>query len=261
MRAHIFAGALLWFTFDIVIYSTVLFGPSLIAKGLGMTGAGFTLLMDLAFIMPAMLIGSFFLLDRFGRKPVQICGYIGAAIVLIVFACLHQHIAHNPVLGLVLFGPFNVLAMGPSMVSGSGMLGVELAPTRIRTVAQSITVVGGRLGASLSAFVFPVLFVKLGEDMAIGLLAGVSIVGAILTQFIIPETAGRSLEDLSGEPMEAARRRSKGRKKAKEEKRFFFEKRTKKLSFCWRLRGALSVPPSRSLEDLSGEPMEVVAAE
>ena len=45
---------------------------------------------------------------------------------------------------------------------------------------------------------------KLGEDMAIVVLAGVSIVGAILTQFIIPETAGRSLEDLSGEPMEAA---------------------------------------------------------
>ena len=201
---HIFAGALLWFTFDIVIYSTVLFGPSLIAKGLGMSGAGFTLLMDLAFIMPAILIGSFFLLDRFGRKPVQIFGYIGAAIVLIAFACLHQHIAHNPVLGLLLFGLFNVLAMGPSMVSGSGMLGVELAPTRIRTVAQSITVVGGRLGASLSAFVFPVVFMKLGEDMAIVVLAGVSIVGAILTQFIIPETAGRSLEDLSDEPMEVS---------------------------------------------------------
>ena len=62
---------------------------------------------------------------------------------------------HNAVLGLVMFGAFNMLIMGPSMVSGSGILGVELAPTRIRTVAQGITVVGGRLGASLSAFVFP----------------------------------------------------------------------------------------------------------
>jgi MFS family permease len=201
---QIFGAALLWFVFDIVIYSTVLFGPSLIAKGLGMTPAGFTVLMDLAFIMPAVLIGALFLLDRFGRKPVQTWGYTGAALVLVLFAVLHQDIMHNPVLGLVLFGAFNMLIMGPSMVSGSGILGVELAPTRIRTVAQGITVVGGRLGASLSAFVFPLLFVKLGENAAIGLLAGLSIVGAILTQIVIPETAGRSLEDLSGEVMNAA---------------------------------------------------------
>ncbi|HEY1856675.1 MFS transporter [Acidocella sp.] len=206
-RAHagqIFAAALLWFVFDIVIYSTVLFGPSLIAKGLGITPASFTLLMDLGFIMPAVLIGTFFLLDRFGRKPVMIWGYIGAALVLILFAVLHRDIMHNAVLGLVIFGAFNMLIMGPSMVSGSGILGVELAPTRIRTVAQSITVVGGRLGASLSAFVFPLVFMKLGEEAAIAILAGLSIVGAILTLTLIPETAGRSLEDLSGEVMEAA---------------------------------------------------------
>ncbi len=201
---QILGAALLWFVFDIVIYSTVLFGPSLIAKGLGMSPAGFTVLMDLIFIMPAVLIGALFLLDRFGRKPVQTWGYIGASLVLVAFAVLHQEIMHNAVLGLVLFGAFNMLIMGPSMVSGSGILGVELAPTRIRTVAQGITVVGGRLGASLSAFVFPLLFVKLGESAAIGLLVGLSIVGAILTQIVIPETAGRSLEDLSGEVMEAA---------------------------------------------------------
>ncbi len=206
-RAHagqIFGAALLWFVFDIVIYSTVLFGPSLIAKGLGIAPASFTLLMDLGFIMPAILIGSFFLLDRFGRKPVQIVGYIGAALVLILFAVLHQEIMHDAVLGLVIFGLFNLLIMGPSMVSGSGMLGVELAPTRIRTVAQSISVVGGRLGASLSAFVFPLVFMKLGEEAAIAVLAGLSIAGAILTVILIPETAGRSLEDLSDEPMAEA---------------------------------------------------------
>jgi sugar phosphate permease len=169
-----------------------------------MTPAGFTLLMDLVFIVPTVLIGTFFLLDRFGRKPVQTYGYIGAALVLILFAILHQDILHDAALGLVLFGAFNVLIMGPSMVSGSGILGVELAPTRIRTVAQSITVVGGRLGASLSAFVFPLLFVKLGEVTAIAALAGLSIIGAILTQIVIPETAARSLEDLSGEVMEAS---------------------------------------------------------
>ena len=200
------ARALLWFVFDIVIYSTVLFGPSLIAKGLGMSPAELHMCSWISvFIMPAVLIGALFLLDRFGRKPVHDLGLYrcGAGAGGCSRSCISD-IMHNAVLGLVIFGAFNMLIMGPSMVSGSGILGVELAPTRIRTVAQSITVVGGRLGASLSAFVFPLLFVKLGENAAIGLLVGLSIVGAILTQIVIPETAGRSLEDLSGEVMEAA---------------------------------------------------------
>ncbi|WP_459697220.1 MFS transporter [Acidisoma sp. C75] len=202
LRQHarmIFSVALLWFIFDIVIYSTVLFGPSLIAKGLGLSPAEFTLLMDFVFIMPAILIGSLLLLDRFGRKPVQVGGFAGAGVLLVIFALLRQDILHDATLGLVLFGLFNVMIMGPSMVSGAAMLGTELAPTRIRTVAQSITVVGGRLGASLSAFVFPLVFAKLGEAAAIATLAGVSLLGAVLTQMLVPETAGRSLEELNGD--------------------------------------------------------------
>ena len=47
---------------------------------------------------------------------------------------------------------------GPGLVSGAGVLGVELAPTRVRSVAQSITVAGGRIGAAISGFAFPLLF-------------------------------------------------------------------------------------------------------
>jgi hypothetical protein len=76
---------------------------------------------------------------------------------------------------------------------------VELSPTRIRTIGQSVTVVGGRIGASIAAFLFPLLFGVLGETGVIRLLAGVSIVGAICTVLLIPETAGRSLEDINAD--------------------------------------------------------------
>jgi MFS family permease len=203
-RSHgreIFAGTLLWFTFDIVIYSTVLFGPSLIAAGLGLTPTIFSLLISLVFVIPALTLGSLFLLDRFGRKPVMIIGYLGAALLLCLFNVLHQQIVHNAVLGLIIYGLFNVMLMGPGLVCGAALLGVELCPTRIRAVGQSITVVGGRLGATLSAFVFPMVFAKLGQGAAIGTLAVISIIGAVLTLTLIPETAGRALEDLCREPV------------------------------------------------------------
>jgi hypothetical protein len=90
------------------------------------------------------------------------------------------------------------------MVSGAAILGVELTPTRIRSVAQSISVVGGRIGASISAFLFPVLFGRIGEIGTIGLLAACAIPGGILTMVTIAQTRGRSLEAINKEDLGVA---------------------------------------------------------
>lgn len=195
----ILAAAVLWMMFDIVVYSGILFGPSLIAKGLGLQPAVFSLLMSLVFIMPTALCLSLFALDRFGRKPIQAIGMLMSAAMLGLFAFLQKDIAAAPVLGLIVYGFYSVFITFPSMVSGAGILGVELAPTRVRSVAQSITVVGGRIGASTSAFLFPLLFGSIGETGVILLLAGAAVVGGVLTLITIPETRGRSLEDITDE--------------------------------------------------------------
>ncbi|MDD2877934.1 MAG: MFS transporter [Acidiphilium sp.] len=197
----IFSAALLWLVFDIVIYSGILFGPSLIAKSLGLGPVEFTLLMSAIFSLPSALAYAFVGLDKFGRKPVQVWGFVAAAAMLVLFAVLKQNLAELPLLGLIVFGLYTVAINGPSMVSGAGILGVELSPTRIRTVGQSITVVGGRIGASISAFLFPLLFTAIGEVGVIGLLAGVALLGAILTKLLVPETAGMSLEALNDDDL------------------------------------------------------------
>ena len=92
----------------------------------------------------------------------------------------------------------------PSMVSGAAILGVELTPTRIRSVAQSVSVVGGRIGASISAFLFPVLFGRIGEIGTISLLAACAVLGGILTMVMIPETRWRSLEAINKEDLAVA---------------------------------------------------------
>jgi hypothetical protein len=195
----IFGAALLWLLFDIVVYSSILFGPSLIAKGLGLTPTTFSLISSFVFVIPGALIGVA-LIDRIGRKQLQTWGFVGAAVMLALFAYLHEQVTVAPVLGLVLFGLYNLLiTAGPSTVAGAGILGVELTPTRIRTIGQSVTVVGGRIGASISAFLFPLLFGVLGETGVIYLLAMVSVVGAVCTMALIPETAGRSLEEINAD--------------------------------------------------------------
>lgn len=193
----IFGAALVWLLFDIVIYSGILFGPSLIAQSLGMTAPIFALLVSAIFIVPAA-IGGAFLIDHMGRKPLTILGFVGSAVALGVFAWQHDAAMATPIIGLVLFGLYNVMiVIGPGTTAGAGILGVEVAPTRVRSFAQAVTVVGGRIGASFSAFVFPLLFGIIGEQGVIWALAATSVVGAICTAFVIPETARRSLEEIT----------------------------------------------------------------
>jgi len=195
----IFSAALLWMLFDIVVYSGILFGPSLIAQGLGLSPTTFALLTSFGFSLPGCLIGVL-LIDRIGRKQLQAAGFALAALMLALFAYFQKDVASAPALGLLLFGLYTLtITAGPNTVAGTGILGVELSPTRVRTIGQSITVVGGRIGASISAFLFPLLFGAIGETGVIFLLAFISVVGAVCTMLLIPETATRSLEDINSD--------------------------------------------------------------
>ncbi|MDE2581185.1 MAG: MFS transporter [Rhodospirillales bacterium] len=195
----IFGAALVWMLFDVVIYSGILFGPSLIAQSLGIKPAIFALMVSVIFILPAAVMGAL-LIDRIGRKPLTMLGFMGSAISLGLFAWLHDAAMAAPALGLALFGLYNIMIVsGPGTVAGAGILGVEVSPTRIRSFGQAITVVGGRIGASFSAFVFPLLFGMIGEQGVIWALAITSLVGAICTLFVIPETARRSLEEINND--------------------------------------------------------------
>ncbi len=199
----ILSAALLWLVFDIVIYSGILFGPSLIAKSLGMGPIEFSLVMQAVFGIPSALFYAFRVLDRVGRKPLQVWGFVGAAAMLVLFAVLKQNLATLPLLGLIVYGLYTVAINGPATVSGAGILGVELSPTRVRTFGQAVTVIGGRTGASISAFLFPLLFTRLGEVGVIALLAIVSLLGAVLTRILVPETAGISLEEINNDDLDA----------------------------------------------------------
>jgi MFS family permease len=196
----ILSAALLWFVYDLVVYASILFGPSLIAGSLGLGPVTFQLIMELVFTLPASIMMSIWVIDQVGRKPLQVWGFIATALTVGVFALMQGQLLKTPLIALVVFGLFNVAATGPGIVSGSGVLGVELAPTRIRSVAQSITVAGGRIGAAVSGFAFPLLFAGIGQAGAYWVMAALAVLGAVLTQVLVPETGRISLEALTEAP-------------------------------------------------------------
>jgi len=195
----VFGAALIWLVYDIVVYSNVLFGPSVLAKSLGLGEAGFTLLAYGCFIVPGTLLGSL-LIDRVGRRTLLAVGFALAGVALVRFAPMQGTTAVQPTLAFVMFGVYSfTMSVGPGSVAGSGLLGVELSPTRIRSIAQAITVVGGRIGASLAAFLFPVLLEHITASSLVVALGVTSIAGAALTFVAVPETRGRSLEEINAD--------------------------------------------------------------
>jgi MFS family permease len=193
----ILSAALLWMLYDLVVYAVILFGPSLIGKSLGLEPVTFSLLLQIIFVLPASVLLSVFVIDQVGRKPLQAWGFLIGAVLVTIFGLMQKELLTMPILAFVVFGLFNVAETGPGLVSGAGILGVELAPTRVRSVAQSVTVAGGRIGAAISGFGFPWLFRHIGQAGAYYVIAGLAVAGAICTWLLVPETGRISLEAIT----------------------------------------------------------------
>jgi len=148
---------------------------------------------------------SVFLLDKIGRKPIQLTGFaIIGTCLLIISIFFHKIIDYSKTLFFVIyiicqfffnFGPNVTTFVIPS----------EVFPTRFRTTAHGISAASGKLGAIIAAHTFSTikdLGGKTGSNNFIqglfGILAGFMFLGFIVTTFL-PETKGKTLEELAGE--------------------------------------------------------------
>ncbi len=96
---------------------------------------------------------------------------------------------------LVVYGvSYFFTEFGPNMTTF--VLPSELYPVSMRTTGHGISAGIGKLGAFIGVFLFPVLETSLGLRGTLLLTAGVSVAGLALT-LVLPEPAGRSLEDIA----------------------------------------------------------------
>lgn len=89
-----------------------------------------------------------------------------------------------------------VLNSGPNVTTF--LLPVELFPTRVRATAHGIAAASGKCGAVLTAFAFGAVVDGIGLAGTLGLFSGIMALAALIT-LMIPETKGRSLDDLENE--------------------------------------------------------------
>jgi hypothetical protein len=73
---------------------------------------------------------------------------------------------------------------------------------------MGIAAAAGKVGGFIGVFLFPILLSPGGLFAAESCAAAVSVLGLLVTLFMLPETKGKSLEELSAEEADAQDARS-----------------------------------------------------
>lgn len=139
-----------------------------------------------------------FLPDWMGRVRQQFYSCIIVCILYAIWAGASSPTAHTSTAGLMVLFALSqfVLNLGPNCTTF--LIPAEVFPTRVRGTAHGISAAAGKCGAVLTAFAFGTVEAAIGLDGILGLFSGVMALTALVT-LLIPETKGRTLEDIEGE--------------------------------------------------------------
>jgi len=141
---------------------------------------------------------SFFLIDFFGRKRLLIIGTAGIIIAYTYLGLLPHFVAVGTVQAeLALIGFFAFIAfyaVGPGVVVWLAIS--ELLPTKVRGKAVSLGLFFNSLAASILSTVFLEIQSALGISGTYFLFAGFTIIYFLVALFLLPETKGKTLEEI-----------------------------------------------------------------
>ncbi|MBC2601691.1 MFS transporter [Puniceicoccus vermicola] len=207
-RATILA-AIPWFLQDLGTYGIGIFTPTILATMIGAKSAEHNLaaiihddvlaakgsaILDILLIVG--IVCAVFLVDKIGRIRLQIFGFLGCAVGLLLAALsLHPDGSTNLFLIFVGFMLFNFMTnIGPNAMTY--LIAGEVFPTKLRGKGAGFAASFAKIGAVTTAFLFPVLLNQIGTTNLLYILIGTSIIGAGVTAWFGIETKGINLESL-----------------------------------------------------------------
>jgi MFS transporter, PHS family, inorganic phosphate transporter len=198
-----------WFLLDYAYYGNTISTPQILGlispHASTMTKIALQLTIFVVAAVPGYVL-AIARLDRIGHRRLQLAGFaVMAACFLVIGAVPGLTTAVVPFL-LVYGVSYFFTEFGPNMTTF--VLPSELYPVAMRTTGHGISAGIGKLGAFIGVFLFPVLQSSLGLRGTLLLTAAVSGFGFALT-LVLPEPAGRSLDDIAAGTHEVAPRPSR----------------------------------------------------
>ncbi|MBQ5582146.1 MAG: MFS transporter [Bacteroidales bacterium] len=142
-------------------------------------------------------IVALYVVDRWGRKSLMLFGAAGLGIIyLILGICYHFHITGFFMIVLVVAAiACYAMSLGPV----TWVLLSEIFPNKVRGVAMATCTFALWTGCTTLTFSFPSLNESLGTSGTFWIYSGICLIGLIFFLRRLPETKGKSLEQIEKE--------------------------------------------------------------
>jgi len=202
-----------WFLQDLSTYGIGIFTPTILATVVGagiqhprntaeLIQSDILATRGAAFIDLLLIVGVAFavlLADRVGRIRLQVMGFVGCAAGLLLAALSLQ--VGGTLSVVLLFAGFMLFSfmtnIGPNAMTY--LIAGEVFPISIRGLGAGFAASFAKIGAVLTALLFPILLKDIGTELLLLILVGSSLFGAWITRRYAIETKGISLEKIESD--------------------------------------------------------------
>lgn len=143
----------------------------------------------------AFTLVSFWVIDRYGRRPLYIIGSLGMAVALVLLSltALTDRFHGAIVLVLILaYLAFFASCIGPVFWT----LVPEIFPNYIRGTAMTVPVLTQWIANAVVVLLFPLAFHQTGKAITFGFLAVMALAQALFMWIFVPETRNKPLEEI-----------------------------------------------------------------
>lgn len=148
---------------------------------------------NLVFTLVAMV-----LIDRFGRKLLIVVGSTGMMVMLAGLSFLFFTNQTSGILVLLFilgYIAFFAASLGPAL----WVVAAELFPNRLRSKGMSIAIVSLWMACTVVTIVFPIMLQKLSGGITFLIFALICLANLVYVLKFVPETKGKTLEELEKE--------------------------------------------------------------
>jgi len=176
---------------NIVIY----YGPTILRNAGFEIGDALQYQVGLGLINLIFTIIALSVIDRLGRRPLLIGGMSAVVVTLVMAGVLFSFESSPGLLIVVVFGIY-MASIALSICAVIWVLTPEIFPNRVRGRAMSIATLSNWGTNALAAQLFPWYVATCGMNTGFFTFAGICFVATIFFWKFVPETKGRSLEEI-----------------------------------------------------------------
>ncbi|KAL1294731.1 hypothetical protein HN51_055544 [Arachis hypogaea] len=211
---HLVGTATTWFLLDIAYYSQNLFQKDIFsaigwippAKTMNAIEEVYKIARAQTLIALCSTVPGYWftvaLIDRMGRFAIQLMGFFFMTVFMFALAIPYHHwtLKGNQIGFVVMYSlTFFFANFGPNATTF--VVPAEIFPARLRSTCHGISAAAGKAGAMVGAFGFIYAEKGIGVRNTLIILGVVNVCGFFFT-FLVPESKGKSLEEMSGEAEE-----------------------------------------------------------